>query len=154
MAKKARKSQDKQPEPTKAETAPAVIVDCPPELGAVARQEWDRVVPLLALADRITGLDRGTLAVYCVAYAAWLDAVTTIQTYGSIMKSPNGHPMQSPAVSIANQNADIMVRIAAQFGFTPASRLRFPRLRGSSSWMDDIPSLEDLGADLKTFGQN
>jgi P27 family predicted phage terminase small subunit len=77
-------------------------------------------------------------------------ATITIQTYGSIMKSPNGHPMQSPAVSIANQQADIIVRIATQFGFTPASRIRLP---GSSkkppAWLADIPSLEELGADLK-----
>lgn len=131
------------------ETRPVVIVDCPIELGPVARQEWDRIVPQLAAADRLSGLDRGLLAVYCVAYALWLDATITIQTYGSIMKSPNGHPMQSPAVSIANQNADIMIRIAVQFGFTPASRLRLPGPKEPHSWVDDVPTLEDLGARLK-----
>jgi P27 family predicted phage terminase small subunit len=104
----------------------------------------------LAAANRVSPLDRGVLAVYCVAYAAWLDATITIQTYGSIMKSPNGHPMQSPAVSIANQQADIIVRTATQFGFTPASRIRLPRSsKETPSWLADIPTLEDLGADLK-----
>jgi P27 family predicted phage terminase small subunit len=132
------------------ETRPVVIVDCPTELGPVARQEWDRIVPQLAAVDRLSGLDRGILAVYCMAYASWLDATVTIQTYGSIMKSPNGHPMQSPAVSIANQNADIMIRIAVQFGFTPASRLRLPGpSKEPHSWVDDVPTLEDLGAGLK-----
>jgi P27 family predicted phage terminase small subunit len=134
----------------KAKSCAAILIDCPPELGPVARQEWDRIVPQLAAADRVSPLDRGVLAVYCVAYAAWLDATITIQTYGSIMKSPNGHPMQSPAVSIANQQADIIVRIAAQFGFTPASRIRLPgSLKETPSWLADIPSLEILGADLK-----
>jgi phage terminase small subunit len=42
------------------------------------------------------------------------------------MKSPNGYPLQSPYVSIATKYADIMARIAGEFGFTPASRKRFP----------------------------
>src|ERR1700730_11390969 len=75
----------------------APVVECPPELGPVARQEWDRIVPQLIAANRIPGLDRGFLA-------------------GAIMKPPNGHPIQSPAVSIANQQADLMLRIAIQYG--------------------------------------
>jgi P27 family predicted phage terminase small subunit len=129
----------------------APVVECPPELGPVARQEWDRIVPQLIAANRITGLDRGVLAAYCVAYAAWLDAVATLQNFGAIMKSPNGHPIQSPAVSIANQQADLMLRIAIQYGFTPASRLRFPKSSTEKSWSDDLMSLEEIGAGLKAL---
>jgi phage terminase small subunit len=32
--------------------------------------------------------------------------------------------MQSPYISIANRQAEIMMRIASEFGFTPASRSR------------------------------
>ncbi|MEA2822497.1 MAG: hypothetical protein QOJ86_4501, partial [Bradyrhizobium sp.] len=39
-------------------------------------------------------------------------------------KSPTGYPMQSPYISIANRQAEIMMRIASEFGFTPASRSR------------------------------
>lgn len=39
-------------------------------------------------------------------------------------KSPTGFPIQSPYVSIANRQAEIMVRVASEFGFTPASRVR------------------------------
>jgi phage terminase small subunit len=41
-----------------------------------------------------------------------------------MVKSPNGFPVQSPYVSIANRQAEIMMRIASEFGFTPASRSR------------------------------
>lgn len=41
-----------------------------------------------------------------------------------MVKSPTGFPIQSPYVSIANRQAEIMMRIAAEFGFTPASRGR------------------------------
>jgi len=130
------------------ETAP-VIVDCPPELGPVARQEWDRVAPVLTASDRLDPLGRSLLAVYCVAYAAWLDATMTLQAYGSIMKSPNGHPIQSPAVSIVNQQADIMIRIALQFGFTPAARVRLPKASKEPSWLEGVHTMEEIGADLK-----
>jgi phage terminase small subunit len=41
-----------------------------------------------------------------------------------MVKSPAGYPMQSPYISIANRQAEIMMRIASEFGFTPASRSR------------------------------
>ncbi len=39
-------------------------------------------------------------------------------------KSPNGYPMQSPYVAVANKQVEIMVRIAAELGMTPSSRTR------------------------------
>ncbi len=41
-----------------------------------------------------------------------------------MIKSPNGFPQQSPYVSVANRQAEIMMRIASEFGFTPVSRSR------------------------------
>src|SRR3954467_6785213 len=123
-------------------------VECPPELGPVARQEWDRVAPHLVAAGRLTALDRGMLAVYCAAYAGWIEAVIAIQTYGAVMKSPSGYPMQSPYVSIAMKNADTMARIASEFGFTPASRNRLPWISKTDSQFPDVMTLEELGAGL------
>jgi phage terminase small subunit len=40
----------------------------------------------------------------------------------AIVKSPSGYPIQSPYIAIANRQAEIMMRIASEFGFTPASR--------------------------------
>jgi phage terminase small subunit len=41
-----------------------------------------------------------------------------------MVKSPTGFPIQSPYLAIANRQAEIMMRIASEFGFTPASRSR------------------------------
>jgi hypothetical protein len=41
-----------------------------------------------------------------------------------LVKSLTGFPIQSPYVSIANRQAEIMMRNSAEFGFTPASRGR------------------------------
>jgi P27 family predicted phage terminase small subunit len=100
------------------------IPECPTELGPVARQEWDRLAGELSKLKLLTALDRAALAAYCGAYALWAEATEAIQKYGTMVKSPSGYPIQSPYVSIANRQAEIMMRIASEFGFTPASRSR------------------------------
>jgi P27 family predicted phage terminase small subunit len=100
------------------------IPDCPPELGESARKEWDRLVGELGKLRLLTQLDRAALATYCGAYGLWAEATEAIQKYGVMIKSPQGFPIQSPYLSIANRQAEIMMRIASEFGFTPASRSR------------------------------
>lgn len=107
------------------EPEPAPIVpDCPPELGPVAQKEWQRLSGELGKLRILTQLDRAALAAYCGAYALWAEATENIQKYGTMVKSPSGYPIQSPYVSVANRQAEIMMRIASEFGFTPASRSR------------------------------
>ena len=116
-------SQHKLPPETK-ETEPARILECPAELGPAARQEWDRIVSELTSKGVLSSFDRGPLAVYCNAYAQYFEAMQEVQKYGAMIKSPNGYPVQSPYLAVANRYADTMVRIASEFGFTPASRSR------------------------------
>lgn len=98
--------------------------ECPPELGPVARAEWERLAGELTSLRLLTNLDRAALATYCAAYAFWADAIGNIQKYGTMVKSPSGYPIQSPYVAVANRQAEIMMRVASEFGFTPASRSR------------------------------
>jgi P27 family predicted phage terminase small subunit len=113
---------------------------CPPELGPSAQREWDRLVGDLSKFHLLTNLDRAALAAYCGAYALWAEATEAIQKYGSMVKSPTGYPMQSPYIAIANRQAEIMMRIASEFGFTPASRSRIsiPQ-EGEPTLFDDPP---------------
>jgi P27 family predicted phage terminase small subunit len=69
--------------------------------------------------------------------------VEALEKYGAVMKSPSDYPVQSPYVSIANRQVEMMIRIAAEFGFTPASRSRLPTSSKSDPWLD-IPRLEDF----------
>jgi P27 family predicted phage terminase small subunit len=108
-----------------AEPQPEIAIpECPDELGPVAKREWDRLVGELTALRILTNLDRAALAAYCGAYAMWAEATQNIQKFGTMVKSPTGYPVQSPYVSIANRQAEIMMRIASEFGFTPASRSR------------------------------
>jgi P27 family predicted phage terminase small subunit len=100
------------------------LPDCPPELSPIAQREWARLTAELAKLNLITKLDRGALATYCGAYALWADATEQINKFGAMVKAPTGFPIQSPYLAIANRQAEIMMRIASEFGFTPASRSR------------------------------
>src|ERR1700712_4379922 len=102
----------------------ATLPDCPPELGPSAQREWTRLVGELSKLSLITNLDRAALASYCGAYALRAEATEAIHKFGTMVKSPSGYPMQSPYIAIANRQAEIMMRIASEFGFTPASRSR------------------------------
>lgn len=119
---------------------PAVIPECPVELSPAAKKEWDRLVKDLAPLKMLTSLDRVALATYCQAYALWAEAIVAVQKYGAMVKSPSGYPMQSPYIAIANKQAEIMMRIASEFGFTPASRSRI------SVPSDREPTLFDFAA--------
>jgi P27 family predicted phage terminase small subunit len=140
---------EKRPVPAD-EPKSASAVECPPELSPIARQEWHRLAPELATADRLTPFDRGPLAAYCTAYALWVEAVDALQKYGAMIKSPTGYPVQSPYLSTANRQVEIMIRIASEFGFTPASRSRLPSPSKGGSMLLELTNLADL--DLPRLG--
>jgi P27 family predicted phage terminase small subunit len=130
-----------EPQPTPA------MPECPPELSPFARQEWARLGAELSKLNLMTRLDRGALATYCAAYGFWAEALQQIQKYGTMVKSPTGYPMQSPYLAIANRQAEIMMRVASEFGFTPASRSRI-----SAPPPDRLPLLELLRTDYVQEG--
>lgn len=126
--------EEPQPEPQ--------IPDCPAELGPVARREWDRLVGELGKLNLLTNLDRAALAAYCGAYALWAEATEAIQKFGTMVKSPSGYPIQSPYVSIANRQAELMMRISSEFGFTPASRSRIAVPTSTEPTLFDRPRVD------------
>jgi len=121
----------------------AAVPECPAELGPVAHREWDRLVGELAVLKLLTNLDRAALAAYCGSYSLWAESMEAIQKFGTMIKSPSGYPIQSPYVAIANRQAEIMMRIASEFGFTPASRSRISTPSKAEPTLFDV--LENAG---------
>ena len=136
-------SQHKLP-PDTPESNPTRILECPPELGSLARQEWDRIVAELTSKGVLSSFDRAPLAAYCIAYALWIEAVEMVQKHGAMIKSPNGFPIQSPYLSTLNRQAEIKIRIASEFGFTPASRSRIFSYSKSNSLLLDVVNEPDV----------
>lgn len=80
-----------------------------------------------AVAAAPTGLlkllDRSILNVWVTACAHHQEACEKIAQFGSVIKHPvQGTPMASPFIAICTKNAELMMRAAAEMGFSPSSR--------------------------------
>lgn len=75
-------------------------------------------------------IDRETLAVWCVACCLHRRAVelqAKIDNGSSLpmmMRTQQGNVIQSPYLAVINRQAQIMLKAAAELGFTPSSRSR------------------------------
>ncbi len=100
------------------------IPPCPRELSEVAKKEWRRIAPELSQMGLLSRIDRAALALYCDAYGRWLEAIGSLQKFGVVIKSPNGYPVQSPYVAIANKSGEQVRLLLSEFGMSPSSRTR------------------------------
>ena len=97
---------------------------CPTELGALAKREWKRISKHLSAMGLLTTIDRAALALYCDHYGRWIEAIKALKQYGVVIKSPNSYLMQSPYLAIANKAGENVRLLLAEFGMSPASRVR------------------------------
>lgn len=137
----ARPGRENVDEPKVAPALPAA----PGFLSDPAREEWDRVVDELYNCGVLTNLDRAALAAYCQAYGRWVQAEMGLAkfaekdraTFGIMLKTQSGNAIQNPLVGAANKAAADMVRYAAEFGMTPASRAR---VKAGDNEQDEDPA--------------
>lgn len=119
---------------------PDVLPRCPPHLSDAARREWRRLATPLFEAGVLTLADRGALAAYCQAWGRWVEAEEKLAETPSLLKTPSGYVQQSPWLSIANKQLEIMGRYMAELGLTPVSRGRvnIPEGHGAPPPIDTI----------------
>lgn len=97
--------------------------DAPDHLDKAAREEWNRVVPILFRVRIMTDLDVAALASYCQAYGRWVEAEEHISEEGCVVIW-KGFPMQNPYLSIANKAMEQIRQFMSEMGMTPSSRSR------------------------------
>lgn len=107
-----------------AEPRPSLEVVMPDWLSPDAAKHWPAVAKQLYDAGLLTAIDVTALGLYCEAFARWKDANARIVKYGTVVKSPNGYPIQSPYLAIANKAHEQMAKLLTEFGMTPSSRSR------------------------------
>ncbi len=103
---------------------PEGLPDCPPHLSELARAEWERIAQVLYDMGVLTMVDRAALAAYCQAYGRWAEAEEKLKETPVMLKTPSGYVQQSPWLSVANKQMELMGRYMAELGITPASRSR------------------------------
>lgn len=96
----------------------------------------------------LRNLDASIFTTWVVACDMHAEAVQKVNQYGQMVKSPGSQtPMQSPYVSIMNKQAMIMMKSAAEMGFTPSSRSRVKVDTKSKSKNNPYEGLRTLGED-------
>ena len=105
---------------------PDALPRCPAHLSDVARKEWRRLAKPLGDMGILSVADRAALAAYCQVWARWVEAEEQLQKTPPLLKTPSGYVQQSPWLSIANKQLEIMGRYMAELGLTPSSRTRLP----------------------------
>jgi P27 family predicted phage terminase small subunit len=96
----------------------------PAHLGAAAKREWQRLRKKLAPAGLLTPLDANVLAMYCMAWARWVEAEEQLTRIGPVVKTKNGNLIQNPYLAVANRAMDQMLLYARELGMTPSARSR------------------------------
>jgi P27 family predicted phage terminase small subunit len=119
---------------------------CPDFLTGEAQLCWKRTAKELYDAGLLTVIDRDALAMYCKAYQRWIEAEAQIAKKGTVVvtnvkRSPvekdadgniigggevigGGNYIQNPYLAIANKAMEQMLKLEAEFGMTPSSRMR------------------------------
>jgi P27 family predicted phage terminase small subunit len=103
---------------------PASLPDCPPHLTTEARAEWERLAEILNGIGLLTQVDRAAMAGYCQCWGRWVEAEQKLAETPPILRTPSGYIQQSPWLSIANRQLELMARYMTELGLTPASRSR------------------------------
>ena len=88
---------------------------------AEQRDQWQYAMDH-APAGLLTGTDRETLAIWCVAAVEYARAARRVREDGQVVETSNGNVVQSPYLSVMNKQALIMLKAGGEMGFSPASR--------------------------------
>lgn len=98
------------------------IPDCPKYLDAIARAEWNRIVPELAKLDLLTKVDGAVLEGFCANYSAAVK-FQALADKKPIVKTPFG-PKTNPAVTEARKAWALCRQFGAELGLSPSARTR------------------------------
>lgn len=109
---------------TLARTRLSSLPRCPAHLDTVAQKEWRRLATPMFEAGILTLADRAALAAYCQAYARWVEAEERLKETPALLKTPSGYVQQSPWLTVANKQMELMARFMSELGLTPAARTR------------------------------
>lgn len=123
----------------------AKIPPCPRHLKGEAKREWQRLSKLLLAHCMVSAVDRGALAMLCTLWDRYVTAEEMIETTktqtpasgGLFVKSPNGFPIQSPWLAVSNRAIEQYKAMCAEFGLTPAARVRAVPTTTQPSLFDD-----------------
>ena len=135
----------------KSEPAPPAlkqIPDPPEHFNEIAKGEWYRVVGQLISLKLLSNMDLALIEVYCREYAIYVEMNELLDQKSRVMvfKDEKGnmkHAQVAPHQRIADRAVEKMLKIAAEFGFTPSARTRINAdiLKSDNKTFDEFSDL-------------
>jgi P27 family predicted phage terminase small subunit len=110
----------------------------PAHLKGLAKEEWERVVPILERLGILTEVDGAALAGYCQSFARWVQCEKRLTSKGLTFTTPSGYVQQRPEVSMAQKYLQLVKSFCTEFGLTPSSRSRIELPDGDGDDDDDL----------------
>lgn len=108
----------------KAEPMPAGnLHDAPDWLTESQKEGWTYAIANAPLG-LLKRLDRAMLTMWVVAEDLHRDSAQKVAKVGAIVRTRSGETTQNPYLSVMNRQAAVMVKLASEMGFSPASRTR------------------------------
>jgi P27 family predicted phage terminase small subunit len=104
-------------------------IPAPPRyFGEIAIREWNDLLPSLKTAGTLENVDLPQLRMYCfnIQIVEECSQILADKGYAVTITNKGGHSYEteSPAVATMNKALAVVNRIAAKFGFDPASRTK------------------------------
>lgn len=129
-----------QPEGELADLAP------PDHLSGAQKTIWRRAIAN-APPGLLRKLDWEIFEQWVVHAERFKDAAKRVSESGSIVKSQNGTWYQNPFLSVMNKQSTLMMRAAAELGFTPSSRSRVKVDRKGAAKNNPFSDLKQFDGD-------
>lgn len=107
------------PPPKKRKPVPSAVVAA----DARAMRHWELVMEEAA-PGHIVRLDTALLERFCKCMSRLEEAEIKLEQTTTMLKSPNGFPIQSPYLAVVNKQTELSVKLASELGITPAMRNR------------------------------
>lgn len=96
----------------------------PDFLTSRAAAKWDELVPELEAAHLLSRLDGELLAIFCQAWADWIEAELAVRGASPVIDTMLGNLVVSPWRTVANQHRKELLRLAVELGLSPSARSR------------------------------
>ena len=124
--------------------APPGVPPGPAWLCDVAREEWERIVPMLEASKVMSPRHQQTLAAYCDSFADMVQADAELKANGTTLMDDKGRVSNHPAWLRKRDARNQMLKFAAEFGLTASALARVSAV--------DEKNSEDEAADAILFG--
>lgn len=135
----------------------AELPDCPKHLRDEARKEYRRLGDELERYGLVSKIDRGTLAMLATQWARYVWAEAKIHEAneadpkgerGLVDRTPNDYRVMSVYLQISNAAIAQYLKLAGEFGLSPASR---SRVKAVDNGQLRLPGMEDDGDEGPTL---